>query len=299
VLRGMKDIPAEEKPKVGVFINEARNTLEDAFAAKEQILTEQEMQRKIESEFIDITLDKAGHEVGTLHPVTRIQNEITDLFVELGFEVLEGPEIETDYYNFQALNIPENHPARDMQDTFYISPNVLLRTHTSPNQVRTMEKRKPPIKILCPGRTYRSDSDASHTPMFHQIEGLVVGENITLADLKGTLEYMAKKMFSSETQVRLRPSYFPFTEPSVEVDLTCANCKGKGCPVCKGTGWVEVLGAGVVHPFVLDNAGIDSSKYTAYAFGIGLERMAMIKYKIPDIRFCYENDVRFLKQFKG
>ncbi len=299
ILRRMKDLPAEERPKAGVFINEARNLLETAFADKEKFLAETELEQRLKKEFADITLDKPGRSLGGLHPVTKIQNEILDMFIELGFEVLEGPEIETDYYNFQALNIPQNHPARDMQDTFYITQNILLRTHTSPNQVRTMEKKKPPIKMLCPGRTYRSDSDASHTPMFHQIEGLVVDRGITLSDLKGTLEYMAKNLFSPSTEVRLRPSYFPFTEPSVEVDLTCSACGGKGCSICKGTGWVEVLGAGMVHPFVLENCGIDSAEYTGYAFGFGLERMAMIKYGIPDIRLCYENDVRFLKQFKG
>ena len=210
---------------------------------------------------------------------------------------MSGPEIETDYYNFQALNIPYDHPARDMQDTFYISDGILLRTHTSPMQARLMEKKKPPIKMLCPGKVFRSDSDASHSPVFHQIEALVVDENVTLCDLKGTLEYLASKLFGKSTKVRFRPSFFPFTEPSVEVDLSCSNCGGKGCSLCKGTGWIEVLGAGMVNPFVLENCGIDSSKYNGYAFGIGLERIAMIKYGIPDIRLFYENDARFIKQF--
>lgn len=299
ILRGMKDIAPIDRPAVGVFVNEARNLLEAEFDKAEKILSKIELNQKLEKEFIDISLDKFDPAVlGGLHPITKIQNEVLDLFINLGFEVLEGPEIETDYYNFQALNIPSDHPARDMQDTFYITQNILLRTHTSPNQVRTMECKKPPIKMLCPGRVYRSDSDASHTPIFHQVEGLVVDEGITLSDLKGTLEYLAKNIFDKKTQVRLRPSYFPFTEPSVEVDLTCSNCGGKGCNVCKGTGWVEILGAGMVHPFVLENCGIDSRKYSAYAFGVGMERMAMIKYGIPDIRLCYENDIRFLKQFK-
>ncbi|HPG91983.1 MAG TPA: phenylalanine--tRNA ligase subunit alpha [Clostridia bacterium] len=299
ILRGMKDVPPEERPVVGVYVNDARNLLENEFSIAEERLSKIELQQKLSKEFIDISLDKFDPAVlGGLHPITKIQNEVLELFINLGFEVLEGPEIETDYYNFQALNIPSDHSARDMQDTFYITQNILLRTHTSPNQVRTMERKKPPIKMLCPGRVYRSDSDASHTPIFHQIEGLVVDEGITLSDLKGTLEYMAKNLFDKKTQVRLRPSYFPFTEPSVEVDLTCSNCGGKGCNVCKGTGWVEILGAGMVHPFVLENCGIDSSKYSAYAFGFGMERMAMIKYGIPDIRLCYENDIRFLKQFK-
>lgn len=299
VLRGMKDIPAAERPAAGVFVNEARNILEEGFLAAEKFLADKELAEKIQSEFADVSLDKPGHKLGTLHPITKVQNEILEMFIGLGFEILEGPEIETDYYNFQALNIPPDHPARDMQATFYITQNILLRSQTSPNQVRTMENRKPPIKMLCPGRTYRSDSDASHTPIFHQIEGLVVDEGVTLSDLKGTLEYMAKNLFSQKTEVRLRPSYFPFTEPSMEVDLTCSACSGKGCSLCKGTGWVEILGAGMVHPFVLENCGIDSKKYTGYAFGFGIERMAMIKYSIPDIRLCYENDVRFLKQFKG
>lgn len=302
ILRSMKDVPAEERPTVGTFVNEARNKLESAFSDAEKQLAEAEMNQKINSEFVDITLRKkvpVVETLGTLHPLTKMQNEILTLFSNLGFSVSEGPEIETDYYNFKALNIPDDHPARDMQDTFYITPNILLRTHTSPNQVRTMEVQKPPIKMVCPGKVYRSDSDSSHSPIFHQIEGLVVDEHITMCDLMGTLEYMAKNLFDCSTKIRFRPSYFPFTEPSVEVDLSCCNCGGKGCSLCKGTGWVEVLGAGMVHPFVLENCGIDSTKYSAYAFGFGIERMAIIKYGIPDIRLFYENDVRFLKQFKA
>ena len=234
---------------------------------------------------------------GALHPVTLVENEMMNLLVSMGFEVLSGPELETDYYNFQALNIPADHPARDMQDTFYITDNILLRTQTSAMQARLMEHKQPPIKMICPGKVFRSDSDASHSPVFHQIEGLVVDENITLCDLKGTLEYLASHFFGPDTKVRFRPSFFPFTEPSVEVDLTCSNCGGKGCSLCKGTGWIEVLGAGMVHPYVLENCGIDSKKYTGYAFGWGVERIAMIKYGIPDIRLFYENDQRFLKQF--
>ncbi|HIW55770.1 MAG TPA: phenylalanine--tRNA ligase subunit alpha, partial [Firmicutes bacterium] len=229
---------------------------------------------------------------------TLVADEIMDIFKGLGFEVLEGPEIETDYYCFEALNIPKNHPARDMQDTFYITDNILLRTHTSPNQVRVMEKKQPPIKMLCPGKVYRSDDDASHSPMFHQIEGLVVDKHITLCDLQGTLEAFAQALFDEKTKTRFRPSFFPFTEPSVEVDLTCSNCGGKGCKLCKGTGWIEVLGAGMVHPKVLENCGISSEKYTGYAFGMGLERIAMIKYGIPNIKLFFENDARFLKQFR-
>ncbi|MGN1066819.1 MAG: phenylalanine--tRNA ligase subunit alpha, partial [Candidatus Fimimonas sp.] len=234
---------------------------------------------------------------GALHPVTLIVNRISELLIPMGFEVVSGPEIESDYYNFQAVNIPADHPARDMQDTFYITDSILLRTQTSPMQARLMERKKPPIKMICPGKVFRSDSDASHSPVFHQMEGLVVDENITLCDLKGILEYLAQNLFGKDTKVRFRPSYFPFTEPSVEVDLTCSNCGGKGCSLCKGTGWIEVLGAGMVNPVVLENCGIDSKKYTGYAFGWGLERVAMIKYGIPDIRLFYENDKRFLEQF--
>ncbi|MBR2372475.1 MAG: phenylalanine--tRNA ligase subunit alpha, partial [Clostridia bacterium] len=249
----------------------------------------------------DITLPHEAvyfEERGHLHPVNLVANEIMDIFKGLGFEVLEGPEIETDYYCFEALNIPKNHPARDAQDTFYIAEDIVLRTHTSPNQVRVMEKKQPPIKMLCPGKVYRSDDDASHSPMFHQIEGLVVDKNVTLCDLMGTLEAFAQALFNEKTKARFRPSFFPFTEPSVEVDLTCSSCGGKGCKLCKGTGWIEVLGAGMVNPKVLENCGIDSSKYTGYAFGMGLERIAMIKYGIPNIKLFFENDVRFLKQFR-
>lgn len=301
ILRSMKDVPPAERPLVGTYVNEARNTLESAFATREKVLAAAALSARLKNEVEDITVVKTlpAAQTGTLHPLEIMQERILNLFTSLGFKVLEGPEIETDYYNFQALNIPQNHPARDMQDTFYITQNLLLRTHTSPNQVRLMEKQQPPIKMVCPGRVYRADSDASHSPIFHQIEGLVVDENVTLCDLLGTLEYMAREIFDPETKVRFRPSFFPFTEPSVEVDLTCPTCRGVGCPLCKGTGWLEVLGAGMVHPFVLENAGIDSKKYTGFAFGFGIERMTMIRYGIPDIRLFYENDIRFLKQFKG
>ncbi len=296
LLKSIKDLPPEERPTFGAKVNELRNKLEQAFAQKHAQLKDEEMQRKLQSERVDVSLNTM-QPWGALHPITLVENTICDMLIAMGFEVLAGPEIETDYYNFQALNIPDDHPARDMQDTFYITDSILLRTQTSPMQARHMENKKPPIKMICPGKVFRSDSDASHSPVFHQIEGLVVDENITLCDLKGTLEYLAANLFGPQTQVRFRPSYFPFTEPSVEVDLTCSNCGGKGCSLCKGTGWIEVLGAGMVNPVVLENCGIDSKKYTGYAFGLGVERIAMIKYGIPDIRLFYENDKRFLKQF--
>ncbi|MBQ4272463.1 MAG: phenylalanine--tRNA ligase subunit alpha [Clostridia bacterium] len=296
LLKSIKDLPPEERPTFGAKVNELRNKLESAFAEKQSVLKEQELQRRLRDEKVDVSLVNM-QPWGALHPVTLVEKTISDLLIAMGFEVLAGPEIESDWYNFQALNIPADHPARDMQDTFYITDSILLRTQTSPMQARLMEKKQPPIKMICPGKVFRSDSDASHSPVFHQIEGLVVDENITLCDLKGTLEYLASNLFGPDTQVRFRPSYFPFTEPSVEVDLTCSNCGGKGCSLCKGTGWIEVLGAGMVNPVVLENCGIDSKKYTGYAFGLGVERIAMIKYGIPDIRLFYECDLRFLKQF--
>ncbi len=296
LLKSIKDLPAEERPTFGAKVNELRNKLESAFAQKQAQLKEEELQRRLRDEKVDVSLVNM-QPWGALHPVTLVEKTISDLLIAMGFEVLAGPEIESDWYNFQALNIPADHPARDMQDTFYITDSILLRTQTSPMQARLMEKKQPPIKMICPGKVFRSDSDASHSPVFHQIEGLVVDENITLCDLKGTLEYLASNLFGPDTQVRFRPSYFPFTEPSVEVDLTCSNCGGKGCSLCKGTGWIEVLGAGMVNPVVLENCGIDSKKYTGYAFGLGVERIAMIKYGIPDIRLFYECDLRFLKQF--
>ena len=296
LLKSIKDLPPEERPTFGAKVNELRNKLESAFAEKQSQLKEQELQRRLRDEKVDVSLVNM-QPWGALHPVTLVEKTISDLLIAMGFEVLAGPEIESDWYNFQALNIPADHPARDMQDTFYITDSILLRTQTSPMQARLMEKKQPPIKMICPGKVFRSDSDASHSPVFHQIEGLVVDENITLCDLKGTLEYLASNLFGPDTQVRFRPSYFPFTEPSVEVDLTCSNCGGKGCSLCKGTGWIEVLGAGMVNPVVLENCRIDSKKYTGYAFGLGVERIAMIKYGIPDIRLFYECDLRFLKQF--
>ena len=298
LMKGMKDIPKEDRPQFGKIVNELRVEIESAFDNREVVLKEVERQITFEKEAIDITLPGKSNEFGTLHPITLVKNELINAFLGLGFEIFEGPEIEEDYYNFKMLNIPEDHPARDMQDTFYFNSNILLRTQTSAGQVRVMLDKKPPIKILSPGKVYRSDDDASHSPMFHQMEGLVVDKGITLCDLKGTLDEFVKIIFGKDTKTRLRPSYFPFTEPSVEVDVSCSECHGKGCKLCKGTGWIEILGAGIVNKKVLEGCGIDSSVYSGYAFGMGIERIAILKYKIPDIRLFFENDVRFLKQFK-
>lgn len=298
LLKGMKDVNKEDRPTFGKLVNDLRSEIETLFQKKESELKEIERQKTFEKEAIDITLPGVSNEQGTLHPITLVKNELIDAFTGMGFEIFEGPEIEEDYYNFQMLNIPEDHPARDMQDTFYITDKILLRTQTSAGQVRVMLDKKPPIKILSPGKVYRSDDDASHSPMFHQMEGLVVDKGITLCDLKGTLDEFVKIMFGKDTKTRLRPSYFPFTEPSVEVDVSCSECHGKGCKLCKGTGWIEILGAGIVNKKVLEGCGIDSNEYSGYAFGMGIERIAILKYKIPDIRLFFENDVRFLKQFK-
>ena len=297
LLRGLKDVAPAERGAIGKLINEGKVKLETLLAEKEAKFLALEEERKLRSEKIDVTLSN-GHPIGSMHPITKVKNEILDTFIGLGFSVKEGPEIETDYYNFQTLGIPEDHPARDMQDTFYISENILLRTHTSPMQSRTMLSQKPPIRIVVPGKVYRADDDATHSPIFNQIEGLCVEEGISLAHLKNMLEIFAKSTFNENTKVRFRPSYFPFTEPSVEVDISCTMCGGKGCRLCKGTGWIEVLGAGIVNPTVLENCGIDSKKYSGFAFGFGIDRIAMLKYGIPDIRLMYENDVNFLKQYK-
>lgn len=298
LLKGMRDVPAEERPAMGKLVNDVRSWAEELFTAREEELKAKELSEKYASEKIDVTMPARFAGTGSVHPVTLVRRELIDIFAGMGFDVFEGPEIEKDYYNFQALNIPADHPARDMQDTFFITGEYLLRSQTSSGQIRVMENKKPPIKVLSPGRVYRSDSDATHSPMFHQMEGLVVDKGITLNDLKGLLDEFARRMFNSETKTRLRPSYFPFTEPSVEVDLSCSNCGGKGCRICKGTGWIEVLGAGMVNRRVLENCGVDPDVYTGFAFGMGLERIAMIKYGINDIRLMFEGDVRFLKQFK-
>ncbi|WP_433743538.1 phenylalanine--tRNA ligase subunit alpha [Falsibacillus pallidus] len=300
VLRGMGKLSAEERPKMGALANDVRSAIQEKLDEKLIRLEQEAVSKQLESETIDVTLPGRPVKQGNHHPLTRIVEEIEDLFIGMGYQVAEGPEVEQDYYNFEALNLPKGHPARDMQDSFYITEDTLLRTHTSPVQARTMEKHqgKGPVKIICPGKVYRRDSDdATHSHQFMQIEGLVIDEKITMADLKGTLEVFAKKMFGSDREIRLRPSFFPFTEPSVEMDISCKICGGKGCSVCKGTGWIEILGAGMVHPNVLEMAGFDSKKYTGFAFGMGPERIAMLKYGIDDIRHFYTNDIRFLKQF--
>ncbi len=296
LMKNMKDLSPEERPAFGKKVNEIRDYIETKLIKIETELAEKEKNERLKKEKIDVTIP-VKIDKGSLHPITLVKNEISDIFIGLGFEVVEGPEVETDHYNFQMMNIPKDHPARDMQDTFYFSDNLLLRTHTSPVQARTMEIKKPPIRMICPGKVYRADDDATHSPIFNQIEGLVVDRKITLCDLKGLLDEFVKLFFNKNTKTRFRPSYFPFTEPSVEVDASCSECGGKGCKVCKGTGWIEILGAGMVNPKVLQNAGIDPEKYTGFAFGLGVDRMAMIKYKINDLRLMYENDIRFLKQF--
>lgn len=301
LMKGLKSCSADERPLIGKRINEVRQRIEKAISEAEKALSEKGKAKKLAEEEIDVTLGLAHDEtVGALHPLTITRNMMIDAFVGMGFEVKEGPEVELDYFNFQLLNIPKDHPSRDMQDTFYITDKILLRTQTSAVQARTMLSQKPPIRIICPGKVYRADDDATHSPMFQQMEGLVIEEKekVTLGDLKGCLDAFARKFFGEDSRIRLRPSYFPFTEPSVEMDVSCFMCKGKGCRLCKGTGWIEVLGAGIVNPVVLDNCGIDSKKYSGYAFGIGIERCAMLKFGIPDIRILFENDVRFLKQYK-
>ena len=297
-LRGMGQLPKEERAEVGKTANIVRNAVESALANRKEALAKAELLAKMDAEAVDITLPGRGQQVGTRHLISGIIDEISDIFLGMGYSIADGPEVEYDYYNFQALNIPENHPARDTQDTFYITDKILLRSQTSPVQVRTMEKKKPPIRIISPGRVYRSDAvDATHSPLFHQLEGLVVDKGITMGDLKGTLELFAKKMFGEDTRIRFRPHHFPFTEPSAEVDVSCFVCGGKGCSLCKGEGWIEILGAGMVHPNVLRGCGIDPDVYSGFAFGLGIERIVMRKYNIDDMRLLYENDVRFLKQF--
>jgi len=298
VLRGMGALSAEERPIVGQLANEVRAEIESAIKLKAEAQKNAELEKKLASEKIDVTLPSNVPTAGKLHPLTQVQRTIEDIFIGMGFSIAEGPEVEYDYYNFQALNIPENHPARDTQDTFYITENILLRSQTSPVQVRTMEKQKPPIRVISPGRVYRSDAvDATHSPLFHQVEGLVVDKGITMGDLKGMLETFAKTLFGNDTRLRFRPHHFPFTEPSAEVDVSCFVCGGKGCRVCKNEGWIEILGAGMVHPYVLSNCGIDPEVYSGFAFGMGVERIAMKYYGIDDMRLLYENDTRFLEQF--
>ncbi|MGX8699999.1 phenylalanine--tRNA ligase subunit alpha [Caproiciproducens sp.] len=298
ILKQMGGLSAEERPKIGQLANEVRAFIEADLVRRAAELKEEETQKRLEKEKIDVTLPGVRRELGAKHPLSIELDAIKEIFVGMGFEIVEGPEVEYDYYNFEALNIPKDHPARDTQDTFYINDNILLRTQTSPVQVRVMEKQKPPIRIISPGRVYRSDAvDATHSPLFHQIEGLVVDKGITFADLKGTLETFVKRMYGEDSVVRFRPHHFPFTEPSAEVDVQCFNCHGEGCRLCKGEGWIEILGCGMVHPKVLSNCGIDPEIYSGFALGMGLERVVMRKYSIDDLRLFYENDVRFLKQF--
>ncbi|MET3574583.1 phenylalanine--tRNA ligase subunit alpha [Bhargavaea ullalensis] len=299
LLKGMGKLPAEERPKMGALVNEVRGEVTEVLEGRMAVLEEEAVARKLEAEAIDATLPGTPAKTGNHHPLTRIVEEIEDFFISMGYEVAEGPEVEKDYYNFEALNLPKGHPARDMQDSFYITEDVLLRTHTSPVQARTMEaKEGKPFRIICPGKVYRRDNDdATHSHQFTQIEGLVVGEGIRMSDLKGTLDRFAKKMFGEDREIRLRPSYFPFTEPSVEMDISCFKCGGSGCNVCKGTGWIEILGAGMVHPNVLRMGGYDPDTVSGFAFGMGPERIAMLKYGIDDIRHFYTDDIRFIAQF--
>lgn len=298
VLKAMKDVAPEDRPKVGQLVNEARKAIEEKLDEKRDIFEKAVLEEKLKSETIDVTLPGKKLAMGHSHPNTITLEEVEDIFVGMGYEVVEGPEVEYDYYNFEALNIPDNHPAKDEQDTFYITKDILLRSQTSSVQVHEMEKGKLPIRMIAPGRVFRSDEvDATHSPTFHQIEGLVIDKNITFADLKGTLQEFAKRLFGEDTKVKFRPHHFQFTEPSAEMDVTCFKCGGKGCRFCKGSGWVEILGCGMVHPHVLEMSGIDPEEYTGFAFGVGLERIALLKYEIDDMRLLYENDIRFLKQF--
>jgi phenylalanyl-tRNA synthetase alpha chain len=297
LLRGMGKVPPEERPRLGKLVNEARDKLERALQEAGGKLASLEEQRRLEGERVDITLPGRRPPLGHKHPLTLVLDEIKHVFRGMGFDVVQGPEVETDYYNFEALNVPKYHPARDMQDTFYITDDILLRTQTSPVQVRVMERRKPPIRIIAPGKVYRCDADVTHSPMFHQVEGLAVDKHITFGDLKGVLKVFAEELFGKDTGVRFRPSYFPFTEPSAEIDISCVMCHGKGCRVCSHSGWLEILGAGMVHPRVLEMVGYDSEEVGGFAFGMGVERIAMLKYGVDDIRLFFENDARFLAQF--
>lgn len=298
LLKMMGSLSAEERPVMGQMVNEAKQELEAVITEKAAELKAAATELKLKEETIDITMPAKASKPGKLHPLNTVLNDMIDIFQSMGFDVLDGPEVETEHYNFECLNVPADHPARDMQDTFYLGENLLLRTQTSAAQIRTMENREPPIRIICPGRVFRADEvDATHSPVFHQIEGLVVDKGVTMCDLKGVLEQFAHEIYGPETEVKFRPSFFPFTEPSVEVDVTCSECGGKGCRVCKGSGWIEILGAGMVHPNVLRSCGIDPEVYSGFAFGIGLDRLTTTRYKISDIRLLFENDKRFLEQF--
>ena len=298
LMKGLGAVPKEERPSMGKVINEFKVMAENSYKTMSEKMEQLEMAARNRREAVDITLPAKTRKLGGLHPLTIVRNDMIDVFAGMGFEIFEGPEIEDDDHNFTRLNVPKDHPARDMQDTFYLADDLLLRTHTSPGQIRVMDMEKPPIKVLVPGRVFRSDSDATHSPMFHQMEGLVVDRNITLCDLQGMLDKFVKQIFDANVRTRLRPSYFPFTEPSVEVDVSCFECGGKGCSLCKHTGWIEVLGGGVVHPKVLQNCGIDPEIYSGIAFGIGIERITMLKYGINNMGLLFENDLRFLRQFR-
>ncbi len=298
ILKQMGGLSPEERPKMGQLVNQAKQELESLITEKREQLKALAIEQKLKDETIDITMPAKELKSGRLHPLNTVLDDMINIFQSMGFDVVDGPEVETDYYNFECLNVPADHPARDMQDTFYLAENLLLRTQTSAAQIRTMETRKPPIRVICPGRVFRADEvDATHSPVFHQIEGLVVDKGVTMCDLKGVLEQFAHEIYGSDTKVKFRPSFFPFTEPSVEVDVTCSECGGKGCRVCKGSGWIEILGAGMVHPNVLRSCGIDPDEYSGFAFGIGLDRLTTTRYKISDIRLLFENDKRFLEQF--
>ena len=298
MLKQMGSLSPEERPAMGQLVNEAKQRLETLIAEKKAEMKQKATEAKLKAETIDITMPAKEVKTGGIHPLNHVVNDMIDIFQSMGFDVVDGPEVETDHYNFECLYVPADHPARDMQDTFYLGENLLLRTQTSAAQIRTMETRKPPIRVICPGRVYRADEvDATHSPVFHQLEGLVVDKGITMCDLKGVLEQFAREIYGKDTKVRFRPSFFPFTEPSVEVDVSCSECGGKGCRVCKGAGWIEILGAGMVHPNVLRSCGIDPDVYTGFAFGIGIDRITTTRYKISDIRLLFENDKRFLEQF--
>jgi phenylalanyl-tRNA synthetase alpha chain len=298
IMKSMKDVSPEERPNVGKMVNEARDAIEERLAEAKDKMEEAAMEAKLRAEKIDVTLPAKKNKIGNSHPNTKVLKEVEKIFTGMGYSIVSGPEIEQDYYNFEALNIPANHPAKDEQDTFYITKDILLRTQTSPVQVREMERGHLPIRMIAPGRVFRADEvDATHSPSFHQIEGMVIDKNITFSDLKGTLERVAKELFGEDTKVKFRPHHFPFTEPSAEMDVSCFKCGGKGCRFCKGEGWIEILGCGLVHPKVLKMSGIDPEVYSGFAFGIGLERITLLKYEIDDMRLLYENDIRFLKQF--
>ena len=298
ILKQMGKLSPEERPVVGQLANQIRSEIEEKIELRLAELKKEEEIKQFAAEAVDVTLPGVTAKKGGLHPLNRVLNDMIDIFKSMGFDVVDGPEVETEYYNFEALNIPADHPARDMQDTFYVGENLLLRSQTSAAQIRTMENRKPPIRVICPGRVFRADEvDATHSPVFHQIEGLVVDKDITMCDLKGCLEQVAREIYGPDAKIKFRPSFFPFTEPSVEVDVSCPECGGKGCRVCKGAGWIEILGAGMVHPNVLSGCGIDPEEYSGFAFGIGLDRLTTTRYKISDIRLLFENDLRFLEQF--